>query len=67
MKISISKENFDESLKILSKEYKIYAPKVFKMAGTFSDTDLIKYSEVSSVKEMAFEEKSNFDFLLEIL
>ena len=60
MKISISKENFDESLKILSKEYKIYAPKVFKMAGTFSDTDLIKYSEVSSVKEMAFEEKSNF-------
>ena len=60
MKISISKDNFNEGLKELQKEYRIFAPKVFPKAGVFSDTDLIKYSEISSYEEMAFHEKSHF-------
>ena len=60
MKISISKDSFNESLKELQKDYRIFAPKVFPYAGTFSDTDLIKYSEISTVEEMAFNEKSDF-------
>ena len=60
MKISISKDSFNESLKELQKDYRIFAPKVFPYAGTFSDTDLIKYSEISTVEEMAFHEKSDF-------
>lgn len=60
MKISITAKNFNETLKNLQKDYRIFAPKVFPKAGVFSDTDLIKYSEINSFEEMAFVEKSDF-------
>ena len=43
----------------LKKEYKIYAPKRFKKQGRYSDTDIIKYDEVSTVEEIEFKEKSH--------
>ena len=46
-----------EDLKI---EYKIYAPKRFKKQGRYSDTDIIKYDEVSTVEEIEFKEKSHY-------
>lgn len=60
MKISISKGSFNESLEKLSKEYKIYGPKKEEFAGRFSDTDLVRYQEISSVEEMEFDKKSDF-------
>ena len=60
MKISMSKMDFNESLKKLEEKYKIYAPKIFPFAGKFSDTDLVRYAEVSTVEEMVFDKKSNF-------
>jgi len=60
MKITLSKENFNEGLKKLAKEYKIYAPKLFPYEGRFSDTDLIRYATVDSLEEMVFDKKSEF-------
>lgn len=44
----------------LKKQYRIYAPKRFPGTGRFSDTDIIKYDEVSSLDEIVFDEKSDF-------
>ncbi|MBZ4682778.1 MAG: anaerobic sulfite reductase subunit [Fusobacteriaceae bacterium] len=60
MKISLSKKDFNESLLALSKEYKIFAPKNFKAEGRFSDTDLVRYAEVTSVEEMVWSTKSEY-------
>lgn len=44
----------------LKKEYKIYAPKRFAKQGRYSDTDIIRYDEVSTVEEIEFKEKSTY-------
>lgn len=55
-------ENFNSALKELSKEYKIYAPKVLKGKGRFSDTDIVRYGEISRVEEIEFNKKSQFSY-----
>ncbi len=50
------------ALKELSKKYKIYAPKVFEGAGTFSDTDRVRYGEVATIEEIEFNKKSEFSY-----
>ena len=47
----------------LLKKYKIYAPKVFEGQGKFSDTDIVRYGEVSKIEEVEFNQKSNFSLL----
>lgn len=60
MKIKLSKENFNEGLKKLSKDYKILAPVSLGYKGTYSDTDVVRYQEVNSIEEMEFNKKSDF-------
>ena len=48
MKLELNLESFDKGLEVLSKEYRIFAPKAFPQRGTYSDTDVVKYSVVSS-------------------
>lgn len=60
LKISMSKMSFNESLKKLEEKYKIYAPKLYPYEGRFSDTDLVRYGEVSTIEEMVFDKKSEF-------
>ena len=48
--------------KKLSKEYIIFAPKVFKGEGTFSDTDIVRYGEISTIEEIEFNKKSQFSY-----
>ena len=48
-------EEFNKGLKELSKKYKIYAPKVFEGKGTFSDTDIVRYGEISKIEEIEFD------------
>ena len=57
MKISMNKINFNDSLKKLEEKYKIYAPKLFPYEGRFSDTDLVRYAEVSTIEEMVFDKE----------
>lgn len=44
----------------LKKDYKIYAPKRFKKQGRYSDTDIIRYDEISTIEEIVFKEKSEY-------
>ncbi|OPJ55057.1 anaerobic sulfite reductase subunit AsrA [Alkalithermobacter paradoxus] len=60
MGFKVENNRFNEILKNLKQEYKIYAPKRFEKRGRFSDTDLIKYGEISSVEEIVWNEKSQF-------
>lgn len=62
MGLRINVNNFNNALKELSKEYKIYAPLVFDGKGTFSDTDMIRYGEISSIEEIEFNKKSQFSY-----
>ena len=48
MKLELSHESFDQGLEILSKKYRIFAPKRFAKRGTFSDTDLITVFKYAS-------------------
>lgn len=60
MKIKLNRANFDKGLKLLKSEYKIFAPVTTPFKGVYSDTDLTKYEEISSIEDIEFNKKSNF-------
>ena len=60
MSLKLTNESFDKVLEKLRKDYTVYAPRRFKDRGRFSDTDLIRYGEVSSVADIVWNEKSTF-------
>lgn len=60
MKIKLNRENFDKGLKLLKSGYKIFAPVTTPFKGVYSDTDLTKYEEISSIEDIEFNKKSNF-------
>ena len=55
MGYKLNLENMNLALNELKKTYKIYAPKVFVGAGTFSDTDRVRYGEIESFEEIEFD------------
>ena len=59
MGYTLNLENMNLALNELKKTYKIYAPKVFEGAGTFSDTDRVRYGEIESFEEIEFDKKSS--------
>ncbi|SFC30130.1 anaerobic sulfite reductase subunit AsrA [Clostridium uliginosum] len=62
MGYQIITQNINSILNKLSKEYLIYAPKVFKGDGCFSDTDTVRYGEISTIEEIVFDRKSDYSF-----
>ncbi|MBV7273700.1 anaerobic sulfite reductase subunit A [Clostridiaceae bacterium UIB06] len=60
MGYKLNKENFNNVLDLIKKEYKIYAPVLLKGKGTFSDTDAVRYSQINDIEEIVFDKKSNF-------
>lgn len=62
MGFKLNINEFNNVLEILEKKYVIYAPKVSKNKGHFSDTNLVKYEEIINIEEIEFEEKSRFSF-----
>lgn len=62
MGYKIVNESMNEIFDKLSENYIIYAPKVFKGDGTFSDIDVIRYGEISSLDEIVFDKKSDYSF-----
>ncbi len=54
--------NFNKALETLKEDYIIYAPKLIKDKGHFSDTDIVKYEEISTIEEIEFDKKSRFSF-----
>ena len=62
MGYKLSLENMNKALKELSKDYMIYAPKLFEGKGIYSDTDRIRYGEVERVEDIVFDQKSHYSF-----
>lgn len=60
MGYNLSLKEVNSLFEELKKEYKIYAPKRFEKQGRYSDTDIIRYDEVSTVEEIEFKEKSTY-------
>lgn len=67
MGYKLNLENMNLALNELKKTYKIYAPKVFEGAGTFSDTDRVRYGEIERIEEIEFDKKSQFSYKETIL
>lgn len=62
MGYKLNLENLNVVLKELSKEYRIYAPMIFDNEGTFSDTDRVRYGQISKVEEIEFQKKAEFSY-----
>lgn len=60
MSYFVSHDRMDEIIRSLLEEYRIYAPKCFKGQGWKENTDLIRYGEITTVQEIAYNEKSDF-------
>ena len=62
MGFQFSNPEFNDVLNKWSREYAVYAPKIFAGEGTFSDTDVVRYGEISGADEIEFNTKSLFSF-----
>ncbi len=62
MGYKVETEQMNRALKQLAADYVIYAPKLFKGEGTYSDTDSVRYGEITSLQEMHTETKTSFSF-----
>lgn len=62
MGFELSTQSVNAVLSELAKSYRVYAPVRFVGGGAFSDTDCIRYAEISDVEQIVFEEKSRFSF-----
>ncbi len=57
---TLTKNDFDLLLSELGKKYTIYAPARFEKQGRFSDTDLVRYSQVNNLDEIIWQQKSTY-------
>jgi len=62
MGVQLNQFSFNQILTQWSQEYVIYGPKLFKGAGTYSDTDQVRYGEISKMEEVVWDKKSLFSF-----
>lgn len=60
MGFALNVSQADSVLHALQQDYRIYAPKRFPRQGRYSDTDIIRYAEVSSFDEIVWDEKSDY-------
>lgn len=44
------------------KKYDIFAPKLMKGEGCFSDTDIVRYGKITSLDEVVWDKKSDYSF-----
>lgn len=62
MGFRVNLESLNKAFDELRKEYRIYAPTVIEGDGRFSDTNMVRYGEVSTVEEIEFEKKAQFSY-----
>lgn len=58
----LSKDGLNKILSTLSKEYLIFAPKIFENGNKFSDLPLVRYGAVNTIDEIVFDAKSSNSF-----
>lgn len=57
-----NKEGAAQLLANLKKDYDIYAPRLFKNDGCYSDTDVVRYGQIDSFDEILWNQKSDYSF-----
>ncbi|HIZ65227.1 MAG TPA: anaerobic sulfite reductase subunit AsrA [Candidatus Blautia pullicola] len=57
-----NKEALERLLENLSKDYDIFAPKLYPGTGCSSDTDVVRYGAITSFDEIVWEQKSDYSF-----
>lgn len=62
MGYKLSKKNIDKIFTDLSREYVIYAPKLFVGEGTYSDTDRVRYGEIKTIDDIVFDKKAQYSY-----
>ena len=60
MSYLLTNEQADKVFAELQKTYRIFAPHRFAKQGRYSDTDIVRYVEVSRVEDIEFAQKSDF-------
>lgn len=60
MGYKLNKKAINDIFQNLSKEYVIYAPKLFEGEGSFSDTDRVRYGEIKTIDEIVFDKKAEY-------
>jgi anaerobic sulfite reductase subunit A len=60
MGYKLNKKAINDIFQDLSKEYIIYAPKLFEGEGSFSDTDRVRYGEVKTIDDIVFDKKAEY-------
>ncbi len=60
MSYRLSFHRMDELLENLKDRYDIFAPVRFNKRGRYSDTDLVRYARIGSVRDIVHSEKSDF-------
>ncbi len=60
MSYTVSFERMNELIQSLQSNYKIFAPVRFEKRGRYSDTDMVRYANISCVEEIVHDEKSDF-------
>ena len=62
MGYKLSKKSINDIFKDLSKEYIVYAPKLFAGEGTYSDTDRVRYGEIKTIDDIVFDKKAQYSY-----
>ncbi len=60
MKLRVNNTEINRVFEQLSDEYRIIAPVMKPLRGTMSDTDAIRYEEVTTIEEIEFKDKAQF-------
>lgn len=62
MGYKLNKKSINNIFENLSKDYVIYAPKLFSGEGTFSDTDRVRYGEINTIDDIVFDKKAEYSY-----
>jgi anaerobic sulfite reductase subunit A len=62
MGYKLSKNDINKVFEYLSKEYVVYAPKLFEGEGSFSDTDRVRYGEIKTIDDIVFDQKAQYSY-----
>ena len=60
MGYKLNKRDINDIFEDLSKEYVIYAPKLFEGGGTYSDTNRVRYGEIKTIDDIVFDKKAEY-------
>lgn len=62
MGCQLSMSEANHILAKLSDQYTFYAPRLFIGTGCFSDTDVVRYGEITKIEDIVFDKKSDYSF-----